>query len=99
MVTDDSGNVRLYNFPCVAALAGCSVYRGHCSHVKMARFSCDGDVVVSIGGADCTALQWRVRSSGSAPGASSTGMLQSGKAVLEASVAAIGLGNVIIRLR
>lgn len=60
VVTDDSGNVRLYNFPCVAAVPGCLVYRGHSSHVEMARFSADGGVVVSVGGMDCCVLQWRV---------------------------------------
>eukprot|EP00873_Tetraselmis_striata_P029458 jgi/Tetstr1/449722/TSEL_036789.t1 len=81
--TDDYGNVRLYAFPCVAALPGCDLYRGHASHVEMARFSPDGTVLVSVGGADCAALQWRVMPRG---GALRDGVPH-GKAALEAAAA------------
>jgi len=81
--TDDYGNVRLYAFPCVAALPGCDLYRGHASHVEMARFSPDGTVLVSVGGADCAALQWRVVPRG---GALRDGVPH-GKAALEAAAA------------
>ena len=38
---DDSGNVRLYAYPCVVDAAPCRTYTAHCSHVKGVRFSYD----------------------------------------------------------
>lgn len=71
---DDSGKIKLFNYPCVIAHAPFRAvvwkdgqaggqglgYTGHSSHVTSVRFSPDGRRVVSIGGHDQAVFQWRV---------------------------------------
>jgi len=57
---DDSGMIRLYNYPCVVEKAPSRDYKGHSSHVMNIRFSADGKYVTSVGGHDRAVFQWRV---------------------------------------
>ena len=56
----DDGKVRLLNYPAVVEEAPCRTYVGHCSHVAGIRFSPDNVYVMSMGGDDRSAMQWRV---------------------------------------
>ena len=55
-----SGAVKLFNAPCVVEDAPHREYSGHSSQVCNVRFV-GTDRVVSVGGADCTMLLWRVK--------------------------------------
>ena len=57
---DDSGAVRVVNYPCVLAKAPSHVHRAHSSHVTAARGSWCDAWVASAGGRDCCVMQWRV---------------------------------------
>jgi len=78
VTADDRGKVRLYNWPCAVADAACDAYAGHSAHVTGVRFSRDGSRVVSVGGRDRAALQWRVVRSGGAPRAGPLGPAPAG---------------------
>lgn len=58
LVCDDLARVRLMRWP---SLPGDKVreYFGHAMHANSANFSCDDSTVVSIGGNDCTIIQWK----------------------------------------
>ena len=61
MVTaDDGGAVKLFAYPAVVEDAAHRTYRGHSSHVTCARFSPDGERVISSGGRDRCVFQYRV---------------------------------------
>eukprot|EP00873_Tetraselmis_striata_P042208 jgi/Tetstr1/462472/TSEL_007468.t1 len=60
VAADDSGVIRLYNYPCVIEKAPSRDYFGHSSHVMNVRFSPDGKYVTSVGGHDRAVFQWRV---------------------------------------
>eukprot|EP00759_Apiculatamorpha_spiralis_P014338 PhF_6_TR21028/c1_g1_i1/m.30235/K18598/EML6; echinoderm microtubule-associated protein-like 6 len=67
---EDSGNVRLFNYPCVGggldktgkltrrpqSFAG----TGHSSHVTQVSWQNDDDYLISTGGADMAIMQWKV---------------------------------------
>merc|ERR1711871_192801 len=55
-----SGAVKLFNAPCVVEDAPHREYSGHSSQVCNVRFV-GMDRIVSVGGADCTMLLWRVK--------------------------------------
>ncbi|KAG9468759.1 hypothetical protein GDO78_022006 [Eleutherodactylus coqui] len=57
---DDFGGVRLYSFPCVVPRAPSSKYSGHSSHVTRVSFLHNDSALISVGGKDCTVLQWMV---------------------------------------
>ena len=57
---DDSGQVRVVNYPCVLARAPSHGHRAHSSHVTAARGSWCDEWVASSGGRDCCVMQWRV---------------------------------------
>ena len=57
---DDSGVVKLFNCPCVVEDAPHRAYSGHSAHVTCLRFSADGRRLVSVGGADRSAFQFRL---------------------------------------
>lgn len=57
---DDGGAVKLFNYPCVVEDAPHRAYSGHSAHVTCVRFSADGARLVSVGGADRAAFQFRV---------------------------------------
>lgn len=71
LATDDFGGVRLYNCPVVSDPPAYRTEKGHSSHVSMARFTCDGQLAISVGGHDRTVMQW-MASSFLVGGASST---------------------------
>ena len=56
---DDSGQVRVVNYPCVLARAPSHGHRAHSSHVTAARGSWCDAWVASSGGRDCCVMQWR----------------------------------------
>jgi WD40 repeat protein len=60
VTADDSGQVRLFNYPCVIESAPSRTYRGHSSHVACVRFSTSGRWVSSAGSLDRAVLQFRV---------------------------------------
>ncbi|CAG9466595.1 unnamed protein product [Pedinophyceae sp. YPF-701] len=58
--SDDSGFVKLFNWPAVYKRAEHEAYAGHASHVMDVRWACDESRVFSAGGKDLCAMQWRV---------------------------------------
>jgi microtubule-associated protein-like 6 len=60
VTADDSGLVKLFNYPCVVEDAPHRAYRGHSSHVMGLRFAADGKTVCSVGGKDFAMFQFRV---------------------------------------
>ena len=67
VATDDSGQVRLLNYPCVIDKAPAKVYGGHCSHVPCARWLAGDKKIVSVGGHDQTLFQWVVEGDDDTP--------------------------------
>lgn len=67
VATDDSGGVRLLNYPCVIDKAPAKVYGGHCSHVPNVRWLAGDKQVVSVGGHDQTLFQWVVEGDDDTP--------------------------------
>ncbi|XP_077142509.1 echinoderm microtubule-associated protein-like 2 isoform X1 [Ranitomeya variabilis] len=57
---DDFGGVRLYNYPCVVPRAPSYKYSGHSSHVTRVGFLHNDTALISVGGKDCTVLQWSI---------------------------------------
>ena len=57
---DDSGHVRVLNFPCAVSRAPSLSHKAHSSHVTAARGSWCDRWVASSGGRDCCVMQWRV---------------------------------------
>ncbi|KAK3276728.1 hypothetical protein CYMTET_15223 [Cymbomonas tetramitiformis] len=56
---DDSGIVRLYNYPCVVEKAPAREYYGHSAHVMCVRFSAGNEKVLTAGGRDRAVFQYR----------------------------------------
>jgi WD40 repeat protein len=63
-VADDSGLVRLLNYPCVVDKAPGYGHRGHASHIEKVGFLGHDYRVISCGGADSATYQWRIRGPG-----------------------------------
>ena len=57
---DDSGHIRVLNFPCAVSRAPSLSHKAHSSHVTAARGSWCDRWVASSGGRDCCVMQWRV---------------------------------------
>lgn len=57
---DDSGHIRVLNFPCAVSRAPSLAHKAHSSHVSAARGSWCDAWVASAGGRDCCVMQWRV---------------------------------------
>lgn len=55
---DDSGKVKLFNYPCVVHDAPHRAYLGHSSHVIGVRFNQSGDWLCSTGGRDRAVFQF-----------------------------------------
>jgi WD40 repeat protein len=58
MVCDDAARIRLMRWPSLPG-DGKREYFGHAIQCMAANFSADDSTVVSIGGADCTVIQWK----------------------------------------
>ncbi len=54
----DSGEVKLFNWPCVNPDAKFDTYYGHSSHVTKVKFSAEDDLLISTGGGDMTVFVW-----------------------------------------
>ena len=59
VTADDFGKVKVYNAPCVVQHAPAHTYDGHSSHVMNVRFLLGDKRVVSVGGWDAAAFQWK----------------------------------------
>ena len=59
VTADDFGKVKVYNAPCVVEHAPAYAYGGHSSHVMNVRFLLGDKRVVSVGGWDAAAFQWK----------------------------------------
>uniref|UniRef100_A0A2P2I0X4 Echinoderm microtubule-associated protein-like 2 n=1 Tax=Hirondellea gigas TaxID=1518452 RepID=A0A2P2I0X4_9CRUS len=55
---DDFGKVKLFGGNTHYAYAGYKAYQGHSSHVTNVTFTRDDSRVISVGGNDCSVLQW-----------------------------------------
>lgn len=64
---EDSGAIKLFNFPCVVYDAPHRAYAGHAAHVTCVRFNADGTRLVSTGGADRSVMQFCVAQVPQAP--------------------------------
>lgn len=60
--SDDRGQVRLLEYPCLVKNCESVVGRGHSSHVTGISFSNNDRNLFSTGGEDQTVLQWRINS-------------------------------------
>ena len=54
----DSGEVKLFNWPCVNPEAKFDTYYGHSSHVTKVKFTAEDDLLISTGGGDMTVFVW-----------------------------------------
>ena len=73
---DDSGLVKLFNFPVVVAAAPNHALRGHSSHVMNVRWLADSQRLVSVGGHDQSVVQCRrVKGAGMQPGMAASGAI------------------------
>ncbi|XP_067121912.1 echinoderm microtubule-associated protein-like 2 isoform X1 [Centruroides vittatus] len=55
---DDFGKVKLYSYPACQPKSLHHTYSGHSSQVPAVSFLQDGHKVVSLGGRDCSVIQW-----------------------------------------
>lgn len=60
VTADDSGLVKLFNYPVVVEDAPHRAYRGHSSHVLGVRFNANDTTVCSVGGRDWAIFQFRL---------------------------------------
>jgi WD40 repeat protein len=67
---DDSGCLRVLNFPCATRRAPSLAHKAHSSHVSAAKVSWCDQLVASVGGRDCCVMQWRVVSARGVPSGS-----------------------------
>ena len=58
--SDDRGQVRLLEYPCLVKNSESVIGRGHSSHVTNISFSTNDQYIFSTGGEDQTVLQWSV---------------------------------------
>ena len=58
---DDSGMVKLFNYPCPHPRFTFTEFGGHAAHVTNVRWCRDDAILVSVGGRDRAVLQWRPR--------------------------------------
>ena len=57
---DNRGRVKLFRYPCINKGAKFDVNTGHAHPVTNLRFTCDGEYVLTTGGADRCVFQWKV---------------------------------------
>ncbi|XP_060573407.1 echinoderm microtubule-associated protein-like 6 [Ruditapes philippinarum] len=56
---DDSGLVKLFDFPCTERYAPHKSFVGHSAHVTNVRFTADDKYMISTGGDDCCVFVWK----------------------------------------
>ncbi|KAH3854417.1 hypothetical protein DPMN_096959 [Dreissena polymorpha] len=56
---DDSGLVKLFNFPCPDRNSAHKTFVGHSAHVTNVRFTADDKYLISTGGDDCCVFVWK----------------------------------------
>lgn len=61
VTADDFGKVKLFSAGCHFAYAANKPFPGHSSHVTAVAFTHDDSTVLSVGGNDCSVLQWAVQ--------------------------------------
>lgn len=54
----DSGEVKLFNWPCVDPKVKFDAYYGHSAHVTKIKFTAEDDLLISTGGGDMTVFVW-----------------------------------------
>jgi len=59
ITSDDFGEVKVFNFPCVTEDACFRAYKGHSSFVNNCAFAPGDNHVISCGSADLSVMQWR----------------------------------------
>ncbi|XP_076816178.1 echinoderm microtubule-associated protein-like 2 isoform X2 [Clavelina lepadiformis] len=57
---DDFGKVNLFRYPAAQLQGASHSYSGHSSHVTSVQFLNDDKKLLSVGGQDCSAMQWAV---------------------------------------
>ncbi|TMW58376.1 hypothetical protein Poli38472_009935 [Pythium oligandrum] len=57
----NTGQVRVYNYPCLSKHSEQHILRGHSMNVSNVVFTCDDSRLVSIGSSDKSLLVWRVQ--------------------------------------
>lgn len=57
---DDWGKIKLFSYPACHLKALCHIYGGHSSHVTSVGFLADDSRLISLGGKDCSILQWMI---------------------------------------
>ena len=60
VTADDFRKINLFRYPCGPISAACRSAAAHAAHVGLARFTCDGAHIVSMGAADLTVMVWAV---------------------------------------
>ena len=60
VTTDEFRKLNLFRYPCGPLNAAPRAAAAHAAHVGLARFTCDGRHVVSVGAADLTVMVWRL---------------------------------------
>ncbi|XP_064621338.1 echinoderm microtubule-associated protein-like 6 [Lineus longissimus] len=58
---DDSGLVKLFQFPCPDKYAKHKTFVGHAAHVTNARFTFNDRYLITTGGDDCCVFVWRCK--------------------------------------
>lgn len=57
---NDSGLIRVLEYPCLVPHSESAIARGHSSHVTTVLFSVNDEMLFSAGGEDQTIIQWRI---------------------------------------
>jgi len=58
---DDFGEVKIFKYPCVKLKAEGNSGVGHSSHVTCVRFTANDSSLISVGGQDCSIMQWNLQ--------------------------------------
>ncbi|EFX61251.1 hypothetical protein DAPPUDRAFT_274316 [Daphnia pulex] len=59
---NDSGEIRVLEYPCLVKNSDSVKGRGHSSHVTSVLFNNNDELLFSTGGEDQTVLQWSIES-------------------------------------
>ncbi|KAJ6251520.1 echinoderm microtubule-associated protein-like elp-1 [Anaeramoeba flamelloides] len=59
-VSDGTGNIGLYNYPCLSSEHEGKFFSAHSNEIKALRFTYDDEWLISIGGKDASIFIWKV---------------------------------------